>query len=68
VVAEATVVDREMRELGDSYLFLVFYQFRPDFRVELEDTTWQKIYWNQTIGSKLKIIYLPDDPTISKQL
>ncbi len=66
VQVEATVVGHKVEEYEDEpNIYIVYYQFRPDFMVKYTDFTEDKRFFNTPLGGKLSVRYLPENPEIN---
>lgn len=61
----AVVVGREKVEHAEEDILYVFYQFRPDFVVRLQDSNHNPVFYPLPLGSKVSVVYLAERPEVS---
>ncbi|MDX2282287.1 MAG: hypothetical protein NW218_22040 [Saprospiraceae bacterium] len=65
VLTKGTVVGREKVDQSENDVFYVFYQFRPDFVMRLQDNSNNLQFYKLPVGSEIKVCYLADSPEVS---
>jgi cytochrome bd-type quinol oxidase subunit 2 len=63
---QASIVGHEVKENDEAAdVYMVFYQFRPDFVVKHVDETSDQRFYRLALGSQVPVLFLEDDPTIT---
>jgi len=65
IKVSATVVGRESDIEQDPQVYLIYYQFHPDFVVKHHDETEEQSFFKLPIGSKIDVLYLEKSPQIT---
>ncbi len=64
IATQATVVGRELDERNEENIYLVYFQFHPDFVVQYQDNTPNNQFFQLPMSSTLSILYLSDNPEV----
>jgi hypothetical protein len=62
---KATVVGHEADERNEEDVYLIYYQFRPDFVVRYQDNTTKRRWFHVPTGNQISVLYLLDNPEVT---
>jgi hypothetical protein len=65
ITTQANIVGRELDESNENDLYMVYYQFKPEFVVKYVDDTHNQRFYRLEMGSQVLVLFLESNPEVT---